>query len=61
MAFVHRHKDAIIIIVGEGEGMCTADQQFFDTLHGLDATEQIIDTPNWPTIHSYISIFTMKQ
>lgn len=59
--FVSMHKDAIIIIVGEFEGLCTADQQFFDTLHGLDATEQMIDTPNWPTTHSYISIFTMNQ
>lgn len=51
------HGGKTLVYVGESEGGCTADQEFFDLLVNIEP--RYINIPTWPGVYDYMSIYSL--
>ena len=50
------YKGSTVIFVGEGEGGCTGDDEFFEILQSSYIKIEEVGIPQWGGIHDYMSI-----
>lgn len=51
-----------MIVIGEGEGGCTADDRFFENLEEIDIQEDFMySLRRWNGIHDYVSVVKFKD
>lgn len=55
-----KYKGKYFIYEGESEGGCTGNDAFFETLDKYWKGIEIIDIPQWDTIHDYLTVYERK-
>jgi hypothetical protein len=58
---LRRYRGQRVIVIGEGEGGCTADDEFFAML-AKDWTEaESVDIPRWDCINDHLTVWTRRE
>lgn len=55
--YINAYRGNILIYIGEGEGGCTANDQFFNVLENQWKLERTVFIPQFPGIHDYLAIY----
>ena len=58
---LRRYTGDKFIFVGEGEGGCTGDDQFFEELQSGWEEIESVSIPQWYGLHDYMTVYRRKQ